>query len=99
MLQTVLQNKRKKQKEYIPYTFVRNGIYYFRYRVPLAIQQATNLPPIIRQSLKTTSPKQAENHARITVGFFLNLQEMIMARKRHDSNSRINFFCFTHWRF
>jgi integrase len=85
VLQTVLQNKRKKQKEHIPYTFVRNGIYYFRYRVPLAIQQATNLPPIIRQSLKTTSPKQAENHARITVGFFLNLQEMIMARKRHDS--------------
>ena len=42
----------------------------FRYRVPLAIQQATNLPPIIRQSLKTTSPKQAENHARITVRLF-----------------------------
>jgi integrase len=85
VLQTVLQNKRKKQKEHIPYTFVRNGIYYFRYRVPLVIQQVTNLPPIIRQSLKTKSPKKAEQQARITVGVFFNLQEMIMAKSRHNT--------------
>lgn len=85
MLQSVLQTKSKKPQQRIPHTYLRNGIYYFRYRVPSVIQQVTNLPPIIRQSLNTTSPKQAENHARITVGFFLNLQEMIMARKRHNS--------------
>ncbi len=85
MLQNVLQNELKKSSKHIPYTYQRNGIYYFRYRVPKVIQQATNLPPILRQSLKTKSPIEAKKQARISVDLFFNLQEIIMAKKRHSA--------------
>jgi integrase len=82
VLQIVLQKQSKKTSKHIPYTYQRNGVYYFRYRVPKAIQQVTNLPPVIRQSLNTKSPRQAKTQSRITVDLFFNLQETIMSKNR-----------------
>ena len=48
----------------IPYTYRRNGIYYFCKRVPKILQESLSLPPIIRFSLELRFHTQAQKSAK-----------------------------------
>jgi integrase len=77
MLQTVLQT----ETQTIPYTLQRNGIYYLRIRVPKIIREATSLPPVIRQSLHTKSPRVAKKIVNNIISQFDDLRSSLVARK------------------
>ena len=59
MFLPVLQSGSQPVTPKIPYTFQRNGVYYLRVRIPKIIQENTNLPPIMLQSLQTKSSRIA----------------------------------------
>ncbi|MEL4431756.1 tyrosine-type recombinase/integrase [Shewanella mangrovisoli] len=81
MLQDVLQTETRK----IPHTYLRNGIYYLRYRVPRVVQDMTGLPAVLRQSLNTRSPDVALEFTRIVVSKICELKGVVMARNLETS--------------
>ncbi|MDO6777338.1 hypothetical protein Q4591_18505 [Shewanella sp. 3_MG-2023] len=76
VLQTVPQTGTPK----IPYTFQRNGVYYLRVRIPKIIQENTNLPPIMRQSLQTKSSRIAITLVNKFINHLNDMRISLMAK-------------------
>ncbi|WP_330130968.1 MULTISPECIES: DUF6538 domain-containing protein [Shewanella] len=91
MLQTVLQT----ELQNLPYTFQRNGIYYLRIRVPKLVQEATDLPPVIRQSLHTKSSRIARKIVANVISQFDDLRSSLVAKQIENTIQMGLITCLT----
>lgn len=76
MLQTVQQNEQQKLR----YTYQRNGVYYFCYRVPKVIRNNFPYPSVIRISLQTRSASKAARMVKSLVEQFSDLKAYCMSK-------------------
>ncbi len=75
---------------HIPFTYRRNGVFYFCYRIPKILHKYGHFPQIVRRSLKTKHPMQAKRLAIELVGKFESLQVRLMSQENEEF-LRINF--------